>query len=164
LTLAEKYGVQADLVQAVDRVNQYQNQHLVDVVLREMEKVENKTVGVLGLAFTSNTPVVTESPAIKLISELLKHDIRVVAYDPLAIDNARTVFGSAVEYVHSAERCLSQAGLVVVTLRSPELKRAVEGYTPNHPLTVVDCWRMVEPRILNARIRYIPLGRCNSEK
>jgi UDPglucose 6-dehydrogenase len=164
MTLAEKYGVRADLVHAVDRVNQYQNQHLVEVVLRELENVENKTVGVLGLAFTSYTPVVTESPAIKLIAELLKHDIRVVAYDPLAIDNARTVFGSAVEYVHSAENCLSQAGLVVVTLRSPELKRAVEEYTPNHSLTVVDCWRIIEPRTLNAQIKYIPFGRYNSEK
>jgi len=160
MTLAEKYGVQADLVQAVDRVNQYQNQHLVEVVLRELEKVENKTVGVFGLAFTSNTPVVTESPAIKLIAELLKRDIRVVAYDPLAVDNARRVFGSAVEYVHSAESCLSQLGLAVITLRNPALKHAMERYTPSHPITVVDCWRILDKELAgHPNIRYVPLGR-----
>jgi len=160
MTLAEKYGAQADLVHAVDRVNQYQNEHLVEVVLRELENAENKTVGVLGLAFTSNTPVVTESPAIKFIAELLKHDIRVVAYDPLAIDNARTVFGSAVEYVHSAESCLKQAGLVVLSLRSSELKEAVENHTPNHPMTVVDCWRILDKELAgHPNIRYVPLGR-----
>ncbi len=164
MTLAERYNVQADLVHAVDRVNRYQNQHLVEVVLCELEKAENKTVGILGLAFTSNTSVVTESPAIRLISELLKHDIRVVAYDPLAIDNARTVFGSAVEYVHSVESCLSQAGLAVVTLRSPELKRAVEGYMPNHPLTVVDCWRVVDPANLHQKVEYVPLGQWTNDK
>lgn len=164
LTVADRYGVQAEIVHAVERVNQYQNHHLVEVVLHELDKLENKTVAVLGLAFTSNTPVVVESPAIKLIGELLKYDIHVVAYDPLAIDNARTLFGSAVEYVHSAESCLSQADLAVITLRSMELKRAVENYVPNHLLTVVDCWRIIDPGKLEAsRVRYVALGRASEE-
>ena len=163
ITLAEKFGVQAELVQAVDRANLFQNEHLVEVVLRELDKVKNKTVGVLGLAFTLNTPVVTESPAVKLIAELLKNDIHVVAYDPLAIDIARTVFGSAVEYVHSPQSCLAQAGLAVVALRSPEFKRAVETYVPNNPLTIVDCWRIVTPSSLHPKIRYVPLGQYTNE-
>lgn len=158
MMLAEKFGVQADLVHAVDRVNRYQNEHLVEVILGELEKLENKTVGVLGLAFTLNTPVVTESPAMKLIGKLLKHGIRVVAYDHLAIDNARTVFGSAVEYVHSVESCLAQASLAVVTLRSPELKQAIEKHMPNRPIVLVDCWRIVDPDKLGSHVRYIAVG------
>jgi UDPglucose 6-dehydrogenase len=160
ITLADKYGVQTDIIRAVEEVNRYQNQHLAEVVLREMEELDNKAVGVLGLAFTLNTPAVTDSPSLKLIAELLKHDLRVVAYDPLAIDNTKAVFGSAIEYVHSAESCLAQAGLAVVTLRYPELKQSVEGYTPTRPLTVVDCWRMIDPAPLNKQIRYIALGRA----
>jgi UDPglucose 6-dehydrogenase len=158
LSLAEKYGVQAELVHAVERVNQYQNQHLINIVLREVEQLNNKTVGVLGLAFTTNTPVITESPAIKLINELIKHDICVVAYDPLAIDNVRAIFGSAVEYVHSVDSCLSKADIVVVTLRNPEFKLAIENYNPNHKLTIVDCWRLIQPEKLNSQVKYIALG------
>jgi UDPglucose 6-dehydrogenase len=158
LSLAEKYGVQAELVHAVERVNQYQNQHLINIVLREVEQLNNKTVGILGLAFTTNTPVITESPAIKLINELIKHDIRVVAYDPLAIDNVRAIFGSAVEYVHSVDSCLSKADIVVVTLRNPEFKLAIENYNPNHKLTIVDCWRLIQPEKLNSQVKYIALG------
>jgi UDPglucose 6-dehydrogenase len=160
VTIADKFGVQADIVRAVDEVNQYQNQHLAETVLREWEQVENKTVGVLGLAFTSNTPVVVESPAIKLIAELLKHDVRVVAYDPLAIDNARSIFGSAVEYVESAEACLAQAGLAVVTLRYPDLKRVVESYVPAYLMTVVDCWRMIDSTLVNEKLKLVAVGQC----
>jgi UDPglucose 6-dehydrogenase len=163
MTMAARYGVQAEIIHAVDQVNKYQDQHLAEIVLRELDSVANKTVGILGLAFTANTPVVTESPAIKLIAELIKRDVHVVAYDPLAIDNARTVFGSAVEYVHTAESCLAQAGLAVVTLRNGELKRAVEGFTPQGPLTVIDCWRLIDRQRLPDRVRLVMLGRYASD-
>ena len=159
IMVADKFDVQADIIHAVERVNQYQNQHLIEMVLQELEICENKTVGVLGLAFTGNTPVIVESPAIKLIVELLGHDIRVIAYDPLAIENARSVFGSAVEYVETAETCLEHAGLVVLTLRNVEIKKAVESFVPTNPFTVVDCWRMIDLNKLNKSIKLTPLGR-----
>ncbi len=159
VTIASKFGIQADLIHAVDQVNRFQNQHLVELVLQNLDIVENKTVGVLGLAFTANTPVVVESPALKLIAELLKHDVRVVAYDPLAIDNARNILGSTIEYVQSAESCLAQAGLAVLTLRTPALKQSVEGYVPHTPFTLIDCWRMIDPARLHEHVNYVPLGR-----
>jgi UDPglucose 6-dehydrogenase len=115
------------------------------------------------LAFTLNTPVVIESPAIKLIAELLKHDVLVVAYDPLAIENARSIFGSAVEYVESAKACLDQAGLVVVTLRNAEIKQAVENFMPIQPLTVVDSWRIIDAARLNSQYKYVALGRATEQ-
>lgn len=159
VTIADKFGIQADLIHAVDHVNRFQNQHLAELVLQQLAIVENKTVGVLGLAFTVNTPVVVESPALKLIAELLKHDVRVVAYDPLAIENTRSTFGSAVEYVQSAENCLAQAGLAVLTLRTPALKEALESFAPPAPLTLIDCWRAIDPARLSAGVTYVPLGR-----
>ena len=162
ITLADKYNVQAGLIRATEHVNQYQNRHLLEVILGAMDTRENKTVGMLGLSFTMNTPTVTESPAIKLINELLKKDLRVVAYDPVAIDEARRVFGSAVEYVHSPHSCLSNADIAIITLRYPEIKKAIEDYIPINSLTLVDCWRLIDPTKLNDRIQYVPLGRSLS--
>lgn len=159
LSLANKQGVQAELIQAVERVNTHQDQRLAEIVLRELGGLENKAVGILGLAFTLNTSVITESPAIKLIRELLKYDVRIVAYDPLATESAKAMFGSAIEYVQSAQRCLEEASLCVVTLRSVELKCAVESYVPESPVTLVDCWRLIDAVRLNEKISYIPLGR-----
>ena len=160
MALAGKYGVQADLMRAVEQVNQAQDRHLLELVLREMAHTEKKTVGVLGLAFTANTPVVTESSAVKLIAELLQEDVHVVAYDPLAIENTRALFGNKVDYADSAASCLAQAGVCVITLRSPELKQAVETFVPAHTLTVVDCWRIINVARLDRSVSYIALGRA----
>jgi UDPglucose 6-dehydrogenase len=160
ITLAEKHGIQAELVKAADRVNKLQNQRLAELVLNEVARsAGGKTVGILGLAFTANTSVITESPSMKLIGELLKHDLPVVACDPLASDNARVVLGSAVKYVDSVDHCLAQSDVVVVTTRDAKVKEAVERHVPARPLTVVDCWRCLDPSRLPQSIRYVAIGR-----
>lgn len=160
ITLAKKYGVQAELVEAAHRVNQQQDEHLAQLVLSEVNRsAGGKTLGILGLSFTANTPVITESPAMKLIGELLKHDLYVVACDPLASDNARAVLGSAVNNVDTAEDCLANADIVVVTTRDAKFKAAVERYAANRPLTVVDCWRSIDASKLPKQVRYVPVGK-----
>jgi UDPglucose 6-dehydrogenase len=160
ITLAEKHSIQAELVKAADRVNKLQNQRLAELVLNEVARsAGGKTVGILGLAFTANTSVITESPSMKLIGELLKHDLPVVACDPLASDNARVVLGSAVKYVGSVDHCLAQSDVVVVTTRDAKIKEAVERHVPARPLTVVDCWRCLDSSRLPQNIRYVAVGR-----
>jgi UDPglucose 6-dehydrogenase len=160
MVLAQKYGVQAKLIEATNTVNNLQDQHLAEIVLRELDRVPQKTVGVLGLAFTPKTPVITESPAIKLIRELLRHDVRVIVSDPLAIENTRAQLGSTVEYLDSPTCCLKECNLAVITLRDDEIKQAVEAFQPEAPLTVIDAWRILDPAKLDARmIRYVTLGR-----
>lgn len=159
LSLAEKHHVQADLMRAVDHVNRQQDAHLAEVVLRELAPLENKTVGMLGLAFTPNTFVVTESPAIKLIGALLKHDVHIVAHDRFANEDAKSRLGSAIQYADTAEGCLASAGLCVLTLRDAVLKTAVEACERKEPLTVVDCWRMIDPAKLGKRFRYVAIGK-----
>jgi UDPglucose 6-dehydrogenase len=158
LSLAERFSVQADIVRAVDQVNKYQDKHLAEVVLSEIDKADNKKIGIMGLSFTMNTPVITESPAIKLIYELIKHDLRILAYDRLAIDNARSVLGSAIEYTDSAESLINECDLVVLSLRDPAIKYVMESSQIARSLTVIDCWRMLDRKKLNKSVRYVPLG------
>lgn len=163
ITTAEQYGLEAHLIKAVEQVNRYQDAHLAQVVLREVSALQNKTIGILGLAFKPNTPVITESAAIKLIEELLRHDLRVVAYDPLAIENAKAVFNERIEYVSSAIDCLTQSGVCVLTYCTSEFKQAVENYVPTTPLTLVDGWRIIEPAKLGSKVKYVALGRASPE-
>ncbi|MBI3944265.1 MAG: hypothetical protein HY326_14700, partial [Chloroflexi bacterium] len=114
---------------------------------------------ILGLAFKPNTSVITESPALKLIAELVQRHIRLIVYDPLAIDRTKVIFGDQIAYGVSPEQCLSEAGLAVVTLRYPALKQAVESYVPAQPLTLIDCWRLIDPQQLPTSIRYVAIGK-----
>jgi UDPglucose 6-dehydrogenase len=163
VSLAERYGVQSELVEATDRVNKYQDRHLVEVVLRELESSRDRDVGILGLSFVPRTPVITESPAIKLIHELLRNDVRVTAYDALALDGVRAVFGETIAYASTPEACLRDASVCVVTLRAAEYKTAAERFAPQHEMTIVDCWRLLDPAKLDPAIRHVALGRMTSE-
>jgi len=158
LRLAEQYGFDGELIKAVANIDAYQDIHLVGTVFREVEQVDNKTIGILGVAFKPNTPVITESPAIKLIKELLNHNLRMVAYDPLATDNVKVVFNDSIECVSSAEDCLAESGVCVVAYRSSEFVDAIEKYSSNVPITIVDPWRILDTSKLSRLIKHVPLG------
>lgn len=163
MALAEKHGVQAHLIRATNAVNRMQDEHFAAVVLRELDRAQTKAVAVLGLAFTLRTPVITESPALKLIRVLLEHDVRVLATDSLAIDNARAHFGPAIEYLHGPSECLEECGVAVAMLQEDTIKRAIEEFQPKRALTVIDPWRMLDRATLDQRIRYVGLGRFDSD-
>jgi UDPglucose 6-dehydrogenase len=161
--LAAKHKIQAHLIDATAEVNRMQDEHFAEVVLRELERVQSRTVAVLGLAFTPRTPVITESPSLKLIRVLLEQDIRVLATDPLAIENAQAQLGSAVEFFSSPNECLERCSLAVATLQDNSIKLAIEAFRPKRPLTLIDPWRVLDRGKLDQNIRYVSLGRFDSD-
>ena len=160
MAIAKQCGNDAELIKAVEKVNAFQDQHLVAVVRSHISSLRDRTVGILGLSFKPDTPVITESPAIRLIETLLEDNLRIVVYDPLAIENTRTLFKDSIEYVSSAEECLAQSSLCVITQCSDEFKSAVESYSPDGPMKIVDCWRDIDPSKLDGRVECIALGRA----
>jgi UDPglucose 6-dehydrogenase len=157
--IARKYGLEPSLMEAVDVVNDFQDQNLVAATLRELESCANQSVGILGLAFKECTPVITQSPAIKLIQSLLDRGISVVAYDPMANDAAKVLFEGQIEFVNSAEALLGMCGLCVVTYRSKAFKIAIENYSATQKIKVLDCWRTVDPGTVHEGVSVVFLGR-----
>ena len=161
LAFAKKHGHDAKLAEATDEVNQYQISHLRDLVLKNLPS--NKKVSILGLAYKPNTPVIEESATIKFIEELLKHNIEINVYDPLAMEEARALFGDAINYASSLEACLASSSYWIFTLPYDEFK-AVDGkFVTHNPTTVIDCWRMFEPTAWGREVNYIPLGRVQKK-
>lgn len=156
---AKKYGCEALLAKATDAVNKLQIDQILKKVLTEVK--DNKVVAVLGLAYKPNTPVIEESPAIRIIEELLKRDLEVIAYDPLAIDNAKAYFGDNILYASSVKDCLSHAPLCIITTQADEFRAIDESYVFHNPTTVIDCWRILDPSRLGNKVKYIGLGRAD---
>jgi UDPglucose 6-dehydrogenase len=160
ITIARQFGDEAELIQATERVNEHQARHLSALVMNELN--EERKVSVLGLAFKTNTPVIEESPAIKLMHDLVNEDIDVTVYDPLALTNTYALFDDELTYADSAAECLGRSPVCVITLQDAEYKRVVEDFAPEKPVTVIDCWRILDPGKLHANIRYIAVGRAIS--
>ena len=52
--------------------------------------------------------------SIQIITELLKNGVKVTAYDPVAMENAKRIFGNKVEYCKSALDCIRNADCAIV--------------------------------------------------
>ena len=86
-----EHGHSLRILQAVEAVNDAQKQVLLDKITdRFGEDLSDRTIAVWGLAFKPNTDDMREAPSRTLIASLLKRGAQVRAYDPVAIDAART--------------------------------------------------------------------------
>lgn len=156
---AQRYGVDAKLAKITDEVNKFQINHLVDLVLKNIPNNES-VISVLGLAYKPNTPVIEESPAIKLTEELLRKGLKIIVYDPLAMDNVRSHFGDTVLYASSVKDCFNNASLCIITTQADEFKGIDESYVINNSTTIIDCWRILHPEKFNDKVKYIALGKA----
>jgi UDPglucose 6-dehydrogenase len=156
---AADHGVDAKLAKTTDQVNQDQVRTIVEKVLELVHKKKASAVSILGLAYKPDTPVIEESPSIKIIQELLKkEDIRVAVYDPLALDSVRAEIGDAVLYASSVKECMAQSPISIIATQSEAFKSIDSSYLTHSPTTILDCWRILDPSRLEGKAEYVPLG------
>jgi UDPglucose 6-dehydrogenase len=121
-------GYPAELIQAVENVNERQKLVLFDKIKKYFGgKLKGRVVAVWGLAFKPNTDDMREASSRKLIEALWDAGCAVRAYDPVAMNEARRVYGERPDFFlcSRAEDALDGAdALAVVTewqeFRSPD--------------------------------------------
>jgi UDPglucose 6-dehydrogenase len=90
--MADGTGVAPELLRAVELRNNSQKQHLFEKIRGHFAgKLNGLTVGVWGLAFKPGTDDMREAPSLVLIEQLIEAGVKVKAYDPVAMKNARSV-------------------------------------------------------------------------
>ncbi|GMV07620.1 MAG: hypothetical protein AMXMBFR53_38950 [Gemmatimonadota bacterium] len=113
-TMAE-LGADASILQAVEDVNERQKRLLLDrLVARLGEDLTGRTVAVWGLSFKPNTDDMREAPSLVTIDGLLERGARVVAHDPVAMDEARRHLGERITYASSNYAALDGADALVI--------------------------------------------------
>ncbi len=87
-------GQQADLLQSVYNINEYQKTYLIDRAISEAGvNFNHKSVALLGLAFKKQTNDMRDASSLKVVEGLLARGVREIrAYDPLAIGEAKRFF------------------------------------------------------------------------
>jgi UDPglucose 6-dehydrogenase len=153
---AKEYGVDAKLARATDEINELQVPLLKQKIIEHLP--EEKTVAVLGLAFKPDTPVIEESPSIKLIELLLRKGIQVVAYDPLAMEATKEIFGDKIIYAVSPQDALRKSSCAVIATRHKEFQELGEEHIIHNPTIIIDCWRNLGHLKNSPKVRYVGLG------
>lgn len=126
--LARSKGMNMDLVEAVEAVNIRQKPKLVAKAKKAMGDLKGRQVAVWGLAFKPKTDDMREAPAISIIEALLAGGAKVAVYDPVAMDEARKIFGERVSWAPDMYECVKDAeALFLVTewadFREPDFEK-----------------------------------------
>jgi UDPglucose 6-dehydrogenase len=113
---AQDHASPLRIVEAVAAVNDARKRAMARKVSAALNgDVRGKTVAVLGLTFKPNTDDMREAPSIPLIAALQDMGAKVRAYDPVGMEQAKSVIGN-VTFCDDAYSCAKgAAALVIVT-------------------------------------------------
>tara|TARA_Y100000589_G_scaffold315100_1_gene338211 strand:- start:628 stop:1965 length:1338 start_codon:yes stop_codon:yes gene_type:complete len=89
----EEKGNDVDILKNIIQINNNQPKIIIRDLLR-VTSFKNKNILILGLAFKPGTDDVRESPAISVVNEFLRRDIKIFLHDPIAMINFKKEIGS----------------------------------------------------------------------
>jgi UDPglucose 6-dehydrogenase len=160
--LAKAHGVPLKVLSAARDVNLNLAERLVDKIALALNSVENKEVGILGLAFKPNTNSIAGSSSVRLAESLVLKGAHVRAYDPVAIPEAKSQISGGVRYCDSAYAVAEGSDALVVGTGWPEF-RALDFDRIKHLLRtplIVDTKNLLDPTRLRALgFEYVGVGR-----
>jgi UDPglucose 6-dehydrogenase len=131
-TIAKENGYEAQLISAVEAVNDAQKIVVAQkIVNRFGEDLTGKTFGVWGLSYKPETDDMREAPAIYVIKNLVQKGAKIKVYDPKAMTEAKQHYLKGVEnitYCNSKYEVLENSNaLLLLTewkeFRSPDFEQ-----------------------------------------
>ncbi|NYZ78897.1 UDP-glucose/GDP-mannose dehydrogenase family protein [Candidatus Micrarchaeota archaeon] len=160
LSFSRELGYEPKILQTVMTVNEEQALHVVDLARRSLGGLRGKRIAILGLSFKPNTDDMREAPSVRIIKKLLGEGAAVVAYDPVAENNAKKILKDAIEYAESAADCLAGADCCIVVTEWDEFKKIKpEMLKKMRGRSIVDTRRIWNPEKLeSAGFRYLGIG------
>jgi UDPglucose 6-dehydrogenase len=162
---AGEHRFDAELLRAVESVNKRQKHLLYRKIDAFFDgRLAGRTVALWGLAFKPNTDDMREAPARDLIEALWAAGATVRAYDPVAMDEARRIYGDRADFVLAADAEEALAGadaLAIVTewqeFRSPDFELVRERL--KQPV-IFDGRNLYDPAFVKSfGLRYFAVGR-----
>jgi UDPglucose 6-dehydrogenase len=161
--LGERAGVNFSLLKEVEKINCKRIEYFVEKIRRALWVIKGKQIAVLGLAFEANTDDIRFAPAIDLINQLVAEGARIRAYDPEAMQKARTLLPQVEMPASAYEAAKDAEALVIATewkqFRELEWARIREAMA--RPL-ILDARNLLDPREMKALgFEYHSVGRQN---
>jgi UDPglucose 6-dehydrogenase len=120
--LATEKGITLKVLSAAREVNQALTERVMEKLSGMVESVENKEVGILGLAFKPNTNSVAGSSSMQLARTLVARGAKVRAFDPAALVDARAQLNGTVRYCETAYAAADGADALLVATGWPEFR------------------------------------------
>ncbi len=172
MRMAAGHGQRLQVLEAVRAVNDAQKRVLVDKIARRFgDDLDGRTFAVWGLSFKPHTDDMREAPSRVTIKALLERGAAVVAYDPVAIEEARRVLPEdlrerpalleRLRFADSPMQAVQGADALVVmtdwkTFKSPNFQALKDAL--KQPV-IVDGRNLYGPEIRELGFEYLAVGR-----
>jgi len=114
ISTLKQHGCDADLFEAVHRINEKQRTVAVKKLKAVME-IKDSTIAVWGLSFKPKTDDIREAPALTIIKDLHALGAALHAYDPVAMENAKKELAMVTFFEDPYEAIRDCDALIVVT-------------------------------------------------
>jgi UDPglucose 6-dehydrogenase len=122
ITIAKKKGFNFEILKEVQKINNYQRTYFVQKIKKKMGSLKGKTICMLGLAFKPNTDDLRHAPSLDIIGALQKEGAIIRAFDPIAMENAKTQLKNVV-FCSDEFDAMSNADCVVIATEWDQFKR-----------------------------------------
>ena len=164
-TASDKAGIDLKVLRAVEAANEAQKHVLGDKVKAHFgADLTGNHFALWGLAFKPDTDDMRDAPSRTLLADLFAAGATVTAYDPVAMGEARRIFGDEprLRYAEKAMDALTGAdALLIVTewkeFRSADLEAIKQSLKSN---LIVDGRNLYDPKIVRAQgMTYVAVGR-----
>ena len=160
---AEQVGGKISIVEEVVSYNQERKLSMAQRVISQLKTgIKNKKVSILGLAFKPETDDMRDSPALEIISELYSKGANIIAYDPAAMNEAKSFFQDKVVFAEDSESCIRGADVCVIITEWNEF-RAIPASKYSDLMNgnvVVDLRNIYSPdEMRGAGLNYSSIGR-----
>ena len=158
-------GLELKVLQAVEDANDAQKMVLVEKVLARFgADLSGQHFAIWGLAFKPNTDDMREATSRVVMGELLARGATLAAYDPVAMDEARRIFGTEARLTYAASPMAALEGaaaLIIITewkeFRSPDFEHIKASLkTP----VIFDGRNLYDPQWVRSQgFEYLAIGR-----
>ncbi len=164
-TAQDEAGITLQILNAVESANEAQKIVLSNKIKAKFGgDLKGKKFALWGLAFKPNTDDMRDAPSRKLLADLFAAGATVTAYDPVAMNESRRIFGDhpQLTYVdNQLDACTGADALVIVTewreFRTPDFD-AIKAKLKN--ATIFDGRNLYEPKDMREEgFEYFAIGR-----
>jgi UDPglucose 6-dehydrogenase len=161
--IAREQGMVLQIVESVIAVNEARIPAGVAKIREALGgSVEGRTIGQLGLTFKPNTDDLRESPALRILEQLLLEGAKVRAYDPVGMTLAAEVPRKGLTYCEDEFDAAKGADVLVIATEWNQFR----GLDPDRlrgamkDPVIVDLRNVYEPETMRAKgFRYTCIGR-----
>lgn len=159
--IAENLGYNPEILKVIAKVNQEQKAAFVGKIKSVLWNLNNKTIGILGIAFKPNTDDIRSAPSLDIIKILQKEGARIKAYDPKAMKNAKGILNN-IEFCRDSYSVAKGSDCLVIITEWNEFKKLnlkrIKNLL-NQPI-IIDGRNIFEPDDMKRLgFRYICMGR-----